>query len=247
MPHRDPATFAISMQLTAAQRLTNRPLIPSFFFVKTSNAAMRMNWCRTCTVVRCGKAALTIISGLPAECSASRTLRMPVASFGSFPNTAQICIRTSTVVAPWWRPPQVQSLHLRAKKRCRPKRDPGVGTAEVPLEPRASLAGEAQRPGAAVGGSNPWSRAPCSIRVQRVEDVSQLIRRVHDQGFVSAAVRVGANHLGQGGGLAHGSRHRHSLLTAVSRLQFLLNGFCLIALPITHHGSWALGVSAVPQ
>jgi len=32
---------------------------------------------------------------------------------------------------------------------------------------------------------------------------------------------------------------KHSLLTAVSRLQFLLIGFCLIALPITHHGRWA--------
>ena len=29
--------------------------------------------------------------------------------------------------------------------------------------------------------------------------------------------------------------------------RFLLICFCLIALPITHHGSWALGVSAVPQ
>ena len=80
-----------------------------------------------------------------------------------------------------------------------------------------------KRTSAAPGGLSGalQTRAPCSIRVQRVEDVSQLIRRVHEGRFVyHAAVRVGANHLGQGGGLAHGSRHRHSLLTAVSRLQF---------------------------
>jgi hypothetical protein len=124
-----------------------------------------------------------------------------------------------------------------------PKRDVDQnGTqALVPLRYPSSLAPPLREKRSARGRrpSGAQTRAPCSIRVQRVEDVSQLIRRVHDQGFVSAAVRVGANHLGQGGGLAHGSRNRHSLLTAVSRLQFLLNGFCLIALPITHHGRWA--------